>query len=944
MLKIGEKTADKRDAVRKGKLIAEYLDKFPEDTRLHKAWEKLKTIPPDQARKLKNVANTRKYVKWDTFGEIPLYPDIVDTWVQAEPDVMQEEEVFREPHLEVKQLEHRPRPQSSARSARPPPRLAPLPGLTPARPITPSSTPAAPLIGTAVPDRAPPASTPASPRTLPPVRTAASGPPPGSSKPDFSDQRNQAEYNAFVNSMITSITPPATPLQENKIEPVQRSLDFSSPGNPDAPPDLTGKFEGPAGKTWLDRLRKTNPFGGGYYNYCGPFTNFKGQEAVDATDAACKIHDAQYASLAAMKGKVSDEEFTRMEREADEQLLETMRQVKPESTTESLMNKLATRALQLKMFGEDKGVLKPGQFITASETLENPDKPGEKIDSDVASAQIQRLLATYQGYLGTIKSTATSDEEARKTIQHYQQMFQTDLEAILGKSDLGFTDEQKEQARQKFKDATTTQTDNFWADYTNKQSRQPVPAIMPPKKKFSQTKEQRVLSDFAADAARYEEEYDDAINDGMPEERARAEFEDKIDANARQFHNYLMTTIGLPAKEAQKITDIATTSARHEFAKSIEAKNFQEVDANKIQVVDDDQPDGTSATPTKRQIGSSADTTGDTTTSNRTSNSPYVLDETNRILVDDDDDGRDGLGGLDPGGIQPDWLMPAGDGPGEDGRGAIVPYGGGGPGGGPGGGGGGGGGGGPGDGGPPPNAGGMMGRQIERIVQDPVVGDVAVGGAYNTRANNDVLRLDNAIEADPWKTVPSELAQIRSDIEFDMFSVVRPGFGLGVDNKMFVLENAREDFIVHQKPEFLPRPYDGPGSGVDTVPLSLQNVLPSDVFKAHAARTQRLALAAQLTATETKKGSLNILGDDYGQLDSISDRGLNRPPESFLEPVIRIDSRWSRVKPEPGYLSSKRQFRKLYDSLRYPEHMTAHMNLDGGPVLKKNRASLQVMM
>lgn len=251
--------------------------------------------------------------------------------------------------------------------------------------------------------------------------------------------------------------------------------------------------------------------------------------------------------------------------------------------------------------------------------------------------------------------------------------------------------------------------------------------------------------------------------------------------------------------------------------------------------------------------------------------------------------------------------------------------------------------------GPPgfPNAGqmdprGVDGKNINEKTRDSAGGDKVVD-LPSVPPPNDVLRTEYT-EADSRLLIPSEIDQIRSDIEFDMFSVVRPGFGLGADNKMFAFENIRDQQVIGKDPLFLPRAYDGPTSGVDTVPLLLQNVLPAEVFKRSQDINKRLRIHAMSTVGKTGKGSLNVLGDDYGQLDSISDRGLNRPPESFLEPIIRIDSRWQRPKLEPGFRSSDRQFRKLYDGLRYPEHVSPHMNMDGGPTMKKARASLEVLI
>jgi hypothetical protein len=238
------------------------------------------------------------------------------------------------------------------------------------------------------------------------------------------------------------------------------------------------------------------------------------------------------------------------------------------------------------------------------------------------------------------------------------------------------------------------------------------------------------------------------------------------------------------------------------------------------------------------------------------------------------------------------------------------------------------------------NAGSMGPRALEGTNIKP---EEKLDGLPGTAAVNDVLRLEFT-EADSKLVIPSTVDQIRSDIEFDMFSVVRPGFGLGADNKMFAFENIRDREIIGKEPLFEPRAYDGPTGGVDTVPLCLQSVLPTAVFQKNERVNKLLQTQGLQTTLQTLKGSLNVLGDDYGQLSSVSDRGLNRPPESYLEPVIRIDSRWQRPKLEPGYLSSKRQFRKLYDGLRYPEHMRPHMNMDGGPTMKKARASLEVLI
>ncbi len=961
----GEKGSDKDAVVRKGKALADYLNKHPEpETKIHDAWKKLQQLTPSQAKALKNARKTSKQVEFrrglsgvldfptdaEAFIERSILPPIesgskevatknapktttkglgsavkqlfksrpgtplveenLDPESKAPP--VSEEDVdvqWKEPAFEIREK-----------------RAAPIPPKTPAFATPRRNSMLTPLEKT--------------PQT--PMGSIAASSPLDSFTQQIRDTRDADAYNTIVNRDVSSrreedFSTPFVPGAQsdpvrmhtrkaaNFTDPLQ--LSFASSVGSSSPPgdqshanvsrvtstpeqstapttiDYTGKFQGLGGMAWKDRVYsalKKNPLGGGYYNYCGPFTKFKGQEAVDATDSACKIHDDQYAALAVLKGKIPEEEFNNLEREADLQLLETMQQTRHASTQAEFMSMLAKRAVQLKLFAENKGLLPRGKFISPSNTLETTDSMEVKNDANVMDAYIQQRLATFDTsldrFLKGSDDTKESAKEAGEMSERTRDVIIADIVQLL-KRQTDLSDDQKEQYRTLIETKTRERIVVFWDEYRKK----PITKDPMSDEKVSPMSE----DEYLRGAQREMDEYiHEIIRQGLQDEVAQRVMEEKQKEVIDFVLNHMLRR-----------------KATHEELSTMEKKLTQALGEQAIRSYygspNDDLDDGLGGLTPDAQV--------------------VALESFN----DSNDAGNKPPGGDAP---EPEFpMVPAGDASGP--VRPLVPHsapplGGGGGSGGSGSGGGGGGGG-----GLLPNAGALMGRQIEDIIKDEKTGgDVAVGGVYNKHDGNDVLRLDAAEEADPWKTVPPPLAQIRSDIEFDMFSVVRPGFGLGTDNKMFVYENARDDYIVHQKPEFLPRPYDGPGSGVDTVPLSLQNVLPPDVFKAHMARTQRLELAAKLTASATKKGSLNILGDDYGQLDSISDRGLNRPSESFLEPVIRIDSRWSRVKPEPGYMSSKRQFRKLYDSLRYPEHMTAHMNMDGGPVLKKNRASLQVMM
>jgi hypothetical protein len=216
-------------------------------------------------------------------------------------------------------------------------------------------------------------------------------------------------------------------------------------------------------------------------------------------------------------------------------------------------------------------------------------------------------------------------------------------------------------------------------------------------------------------------------------------------------------------------------------------------------------------------------------------------------------------------------------------------------------------------------------------------GDEFVESKQTHSNTTDTLRPQFKI-APPNAVVPSTREQIRSDIIFNDFGTVAPGFGLGVTNKMYLMEAAREKRIVYREPMSEPRRDDGPSGCVEPVPLEFQNNITRADRAKRARRENALEASAAFLETRAGAGSLNILGDDFGALQNTSDKGLTREAESPLEPVYRLPWQWERVKPLPGSQLSSREMRDPHDALRYPERFHPNMAQNGGPIMSKRNA------
>lgn len=220
--------------------------------------------------------------------------------------------------------------------------------------------------------------------------------------------------------------------------------------------------------------------------------------------------------------------------------------------------------------------------------------------------------------------------------------------------------------------------------------------------------------------------------------------------------------------------------------------------------------------------------------------------------------------------------------------------------------------------------------------------DTIIGGP---QAQNNALATMRPIYPQPngSEVVPSVKKQLASDIAFDMFSVVRPGFGLGADNKLFVQQDIWEKKIRGMNPHTFPRgnggANGGPEGGIKPAPWPLQNVMTGGqvdhLFDRVNKRTSSIAGIVQRTRTRT----VNTLPDDI--VGSGSAKGLKRKP-SPLEPIYNHHEPWLPYNEHAGIFLNRRGFKHAYNPMRTPLRVE-HDPLNGMPTLNKRRA-LEVIL
>lgn len=216
-------------------------------------------------------------------------------------------------------------------------------------------------------------------------------------------------------------------------------------------------------------------------------------------------------------------------------------------------------------------------------------------------------------------------------------------------------------------------------------------------------------------------------------------------------------------------------------------------------------------------------------------------------------------------------------------------------------------------------------------------GDAFVDAKQSRNTTTDTLRPNFGIAPNDG-VIPNKRSQIESEVLFSEFSIVAPGHGLGVTNKMFLMEQDQDAKIRFAEPLAEPRSDQGPSGCVQIPRIEFQNQISRRDRALLQERELALESAAVLLEARAGRGSLNIMGDDFGLLQSMSDKGLKRPREIPLEPILRKPKAMERTRVPAGVQMQSRHMRYKEDALRYPERFQGSLAQKGGPTMSRGNA------
>lgn len=187
--------------------------------------------------------------------------------------------------------------------------------------------------------------------------------------------------------------------------------------------------------------------------------------------------------------------------------------------------------------------------------------------------------------------------------------------------------------------------------------------------------------------------------------------------------------------------------------------------------------------------------------------------------------------------------------------------------------------------------------------------------------------------------IPSEYEQVKSDVLFDMFSVVPPGYGLGADNKLFV-ENERNKYYNYwRKPMYAPRDWDGPEMGIKPAPWQFQpTISDARLNTAFNKIATRLDSIKELINHQQAR-AVDTLPDDNNALPS--SQGLPRKISPF-EPTINNYGTMLPTHDPAGVHMNSLGFKHAYNPQRFPRKREHDPNGSIQPLNK--RRSLEVVL
>jgi len=222
-------------------------------------------------------------------------------------------------------------------------------------------------------------------------------------------------------------------------------------------------------------------------------------------------------------------------------------------------------------------------------------------------------------------------------------------------------------------------------------------------------------------------------------------------------------------------------------------------------------------------------------------------------------------------------------------------------------------------------------------------GDYTLNNAQQVHTGKPTLR-PRFGSAGVQNVIPSVREQVRSDLEFDMFSVVGPGYSEGRDNKLFIQQQQREHNILPVGQKFQPNEWDGPLNYQHPMPWQWQMVKDMQHVKSYIDQTMAEKHRAMLTAIKFGEGTAAGFGRDVPEEPlRVSSSGLPRDIRSPFEPVIHNSHPMRPAVDPAGYLEHKqRGMKRPFSAMRDP-FKREHYRDNNGPTLNKRR-SLEVVL
>jgi hypothetical protein len=193
------------------------------------------------------------------------------------------------------------------------------------------------------------------------------------------------------------------------------------------------------------------------------------------------------------------------------------------------------------------------------------------------------------------------------------------------------------------------------------------------------------------------------------------------------------------------------------------------------------------------------------------------------------------------------------------------------------------------------------------------------------------------------RVIPSGRKQLQSDLLFDMFSIVQPGFGEGRDNKLFNYQEFTQNDLQASGPRYWPRPSMGPSNTQYPMPWQWQPVMDPRKAMAMLVEDAHKAKQVQQLINQTGEASVGALGYDRPEhTSSHSSSELPRDARSYFEPVIQNSDEFHPIHTPAGYRLKNRGWRRTFSAWREPQ-IAEHQTMNGGPHLNKRR-SLEVIL